>query len=292
VNRLWQLMLERGLVESADNFGVTGSTPTHPELLDWLAREFVRGGWDIKALLRQIALSATYRQSSKVPPGLRERDPHNLLLARAPARRLTAEMLRDQALVSSGLLNGTIGGPPVKPYQPAGLWEEIAMGKPKYEQSTGDDLHRRSLYTFLKRTVPPPAMITFDATDRSNCTVRRQATSTPLQALALLNDTQLIEAARFIGARMLTEGGSTPGEQVTFAFRVVASRRPTAAEVASLEHALAEQVEIFSATPDEATKLLNVGEAKTNPALPPVSLAAATMVASALLNHDEAIMRR
>ena len=166
------------------------------------------------------------------------------------------------------------------------------MGKPKYEQSTGADLHRRSLYTFLKRTVPPPAMITFDATDRSNCIVRRQATNTPLQALALLNDTQLIEAARFIGARMLTQGGASPREQLTFGFRAVTSRTPTAAEIASLERALAEQVEVFSAAPDAATKLLAVGETKTDSALPPVQLAAATMVASALLNHDEAIMRR
>src|SRR5688572_26557576 len=171
------MMFERGLVESADNFGVTGSTPTHPELLDWLAREFVASGWNVKTLLRQIALSATYRQSSRVTPELRARDPHNLLLARGTARRLTAEMMRDQALTASGLLVEKIGGAPVKPYQPAGLWEEIAMGKPKYEQGSGEELHRRSLYTFLKRTVPPPAMITFDATDRSNCTVRRQATS-------------------------------------------------------------------------------------------------------------------
>jgi hypothetical protein len=292
INRLWQIMFERGLVESADNFGVTGSVPTHPELLDWLACEFVAGGWNVKAMLREIALSATYRQSSRVTPELRARDPQNLLLGRAPARRLTAEMLRDQALTASGLLIEKIGGPPVKPYQPPGLWEEIGMGKPKYEQGKGDDLHRRSLYTFLKRTVPPPAMITFDATDRSNCIVRRQATSTPLQALALLNDTQLIEAARFIGARMLKEGGATQAEQVRFAFRVVTSRTPTTREIAVLASALAEQEEIFTADPDAATKLLNVGETVTEPALPAPRLAAATMVASALLNHDEAVMRR
>src|SRR5688500_10492382 len=243
-------------------------------------------------MLRQIALSATYRQSSRVSPELRVRDPHNVLLARAPARRLTAEMLRDQALIASGLLAEKIGGPPVKPYQPPGLWEEIAMGRPKYEQSKGDDLHPRSLYTFLKRTVPPPAMITFDATDRSNCTVRRQATSTPLQALALLNDMQLIEAARFIGARMLTEGGNSLEEQVRFAFRIVTSRTPTAAEVSVLALTFAEQEEIFSADAAAAEKLLAVGETPTSASLPPVRLSAATMVASALLNHDEAVMRR
>jgi hypothetical protein len=292
VNRLWQMMFERGLVESADNFGVTGSTPTHRGLLDWLARDFVARRWDVKAMLKQIALSATYRQSSRASPELRARDPHNLLLARAPARRLSAEMLRDQALAASGLLVEKIGGPPVKPYQPPGLWEEIAMGKPKYEQGTGDDLHRRSLYTFLKRTVPPPAMITFDATDRSNCTVRRQATSTPLQALALLNDTQLLEAARFIGGRMLKEAGSTRAEQVRFAFRILTSRTPTPDETATLEAALQEQEEIFAADLDAATKLLAVGETTPDTELPPARLAAATMVASAILNHDEAVMRR
>jgi hypothetical protein len=292
VNRIWQMMFERGLVESSDNFGVTGNTPSHPELLDWLARDFVARRWDMKATLKQIALSATYRQSSRVSPELRARDPHNELLARAPARRLTAEMLRDQALAASGLLAEKIGGPPVKPYQPPGLWEEIAMGRPKYVQSEGDDLHRRSLYTFLKRTVPPPAMITFDATDRSNCTVRRQATSTPLQALALLNDVQLLEAARFIGARMLTEGGNALEEQVRFAFRIVTSRTPTPAEVAVLVATFAEQEEIFSADVAAAEKLLAVGETPTLASLPPARLAAATMVASALLNHDEAVMRR
>jgi hypothetical protein len=227
-----------------------------------------------------------------VSPELRRHDPHNRLLARAPVRRLTAEMLRDQALAASGLLVGKIGGPPVKPYQPPGLWEEIAMGKPSYEQGTGEDLHRRSLYTFLKRTVPPPAMITFDATDRSHCNVRRQATSTPLQALALLNDTQMIEAARVIAERMLKEGGVTPAEQVTFAFRAITSRAPTAGEIASLEAALKEQEEIFSTAGNAATKLLSVGEAEVDRTLSPVRLAAATMVASALLNHDEAVMRR
>src|SRR5688500_12320593 len=243
-------------------------------------------------MLRQIALSATYRQSSRVSPERRARDPHNILLARAPARRLTAEMLRDQALTASGLLVEKIGGRPVKPYQPPGLWEEIAMGRPKYEQSKGDDLHRRSLYTFLKRTVPPPAMITFDATDRSNCIVRRQATSTPLQALALLNDVQLLEAARFIGARMLKEGGATPQERVRWAFRIVTSRTPSAGEVTSLAAALAEQEAIFAAEPGAIPKLLNIGEAGADLTLPGAQLAAATMVASALLNHDEAVMRR
>jgi hypothetical protein len=292
VNRFWQMMFERGLVESSDNFGATGTPPSHPELLDRLAHDFVASGWNVKAFFKQVALSATYRQSSHASTALIARDPQNLLLGRGPSRRLSAEMLRDQALAASGLLVEKIGGPSVKPYQPPGLWEEIAMGKPKYEQGKGDDLHRRSLYTFIKRTVPPPAMITFDATDRANCTVRRQATSTPLQALALLNDTQLLEAARFIGVRMLREGGATPAEQVRFAFRLVTSRAPSERETATLVTAMAEQEEIFRTDAAAATTLLAVGEARVDSSLPVARLAAATMVVSLLLNHDEAVMRR
>jgi hypothetical protein len=201
-------------------------------------------------------------------------------------------MMRDQALAVSGLLVEKIGGPSVKPYQPPGLWEEIAMGKPKYELGKGDDLHRRSLYTFIKRTVPPPAMITFDATDRANCTVRRQATSTPLQALALLNDAQLLEAARFVGARMLREGGAMAAEQVRFAFRLVTSRAPNEREVATLVAALREQEEVFAGDARAAEKLLAAGDARVEAAASPSRLAAATMIASLLLNHDEAVMRR
>jgi mono/diheme cytochrome c family protein len=291
VNRFWQMMFGRGLVESPDNFGVTGAAPSHPELLDWLAAEFVAGGWDVKGLLRMIALSVTYRQSSYAPPELRMRDPENVLLARGPARRLTAEMLRDQALAVSGLLVERLGGPSVKPYQPAGLWEEIAMGRPAYEQGTGDAVYRRSLYTFWKRTVPHPAMITFDAADRAICTVRRQATSTPLQALALLNDVQLVEAARFVALRMLGAGASAE-EQVRHGFRLVTGRTPRPGEVAVLRSALAEQNELFSADPAAARALLEVGERRAGTAFPAPQLAAATMIASLLLNHDEAVMRR
>src|SRR5262249_23389656 len=198
-------MFGRGLVETSDNFGSTGSPPTHPELLDWLARDFVRSGWDVKRLLRTIALSATYRQSAKVTPEGLAKDPYNHLLARMSPRRLSAEMLRDQALFVSGLLVERQGGPSVYPYQPEGLWNE-AMGRPHYPRSRGPDLYRRSLYTFWKRTVPHPQMTTFDAADRSVCSARRQATSTPLQALALLNDPQTVEAARFLGQRTLKEG--------------------------------------------------------------------------------------
>jgi hypothetical protein len=201
-------------------------------------------------------------------------------------------MIRDQALAASGLLVEKIGGPAVKPYQPPGLWEEIAMGKPKYEQSKGEGLHRRSLYTFWKRTVPPPAMMTFDATERAVCTVKRQATSTPLQALALLNDTQLLEAARFVGARVLREGGEAPAARVRFAFRLATGRTPNAREVEALEAAWREQEEIFVTDAAGAERVLAVGETKVGGEFPPAQLAAATMVASLLLNHDEAVMRR
>jgi hypothetical protein len=265
--------------------------PSHPELLDWLAHDFMAGGWNYKALLKKIAMSATYRQSSKASAEQLARDPDNALLARAPARRLAAEMLRDQALAASGLLVEKIGGPSVKPYQPAGLWE-IAMGNPKYEQGRGEDLHRRSLYTFWKRTVPPPAMLVFDVPERNVCLAQRQSTSTPLQALYLLNDVQITEAARLVSQRMLNEGGIDLDDQITWAFRLVTSRRPTGQELDLLKQLFGEQREIFASDPQAAAKLLAVGETPNSPSLPPVDLAAGTVLAEALLNHDEAIMRR
>jgi hypothetical protein len=291
VNRLWQMMFGKGLVESSDNFGSQGTPPTHPELLDFLARDFADHGWDVKRLLKTIALSATYRQSSHVRPELLARDPGNQLLARAPVRRLTAEMLRDQALVVSGLLTEKLGGPSVKPYQPDGLWS-VAMGSPRYDRSRGPDLYRRSLYTFWKRTVPHPAMVTFDAAERNVCIVRRQSTSTPLQALALLNDPQLVEAARFLGQRMLKEGGKTAAEQAAWAFHTVTGRAATDKEVSILARLLAEQKEQFKTDPKAAAKLLAVGDGKNDAKLDPVELAAGTMLALTVLNHDEAVMRR
>ena len=292
VNRLWQLMFGRGLVETSDNLGAQGSPPSQPELLDWLARDFVAGGWEVKRALRQIACSATYRQSSQGTPELLARDPQNILLTRGPARRLTAEMLRDQALALGGLLADKIGGPSVKPYQPPGLWEEIAMGKPHYETGHGDDLHRRSLYTFWKRTVPPPGMVLFDAGERNVCTVRRQSTNTPLQALALLNDVQMVEAARFIGQRMLREGGVTCDAQLAWGFRLVTGRRATQRELAILDALYAGQRAEFVADPGAADKLNAFGETATDPALPAIDRATATAVAQALLNFDEAVMSR
>jgi hypothetical protein len=291
VNRAWQMMLGRGIVETSDNFGAQGAVPTHPELLDWLAHDFVASGWNYKELLKKIAMSAAYRQSSKASSDLLARDPENKLLARGPARRLTAEMFRDAALAVSGLLVEKIGGPSVKPYQPPGLWE-IAMGNPKYDQGRGEDLHRASLYTFWKRTVPPPAMIAFDAPERNVCVVRRQSTSTPLQALGLLNDTQIVEAARFVSERMLKEGGAALDDQIRWAFRLVTSRRPAPKELAVLKRLFQEQRELFAGDQQAAARLLAVGETPNDPTLPPVDLAAGTVLAEALLNYDEAVMRR
>jgi hypothetical protein len=290
VNRAWQQMFGRGIVESSDNFGSQGSPPTHPQLLDWLALEFQKT-WDMKRLLKLIAMSATYRQSSVASQELLARDPANQLLAHGPARRLSAEMLRDQALSVSGLLAERIGGPSVKPYQPDGLWD-VAMGKPKYDQSHGEDLHRRSLYTFWKRTIPPPMMVTFDAADRSVCTVRRQSTSTPLQALVLLNDPQMTEAARFVSQRMLKEGGQSLDARLAWAFQLITNRLPSSSETRVLTALFVEQHELFAADRASAQKLLSVGEARNDASLDPLDLAAGTVLALVLFNHDDAIMRR
>jgi hypothetical protein len=291
VNRAWQMMFGRGLVETADNFGTQGAPPTHPELLDWMARDFMDGGWDWKHLLREIALSSTYRQSSKAGADLLAADPQNDWLARGPARRLTAEMLRDQALAVSGLLSETVGGPSVKPYQPEGLWE-VAMGNPRYDQGHGAELHRRSLYTYWKRTVPPPAMVTFDAAERNACVVRRQSTSTPLQALALLNDPQIVEAARHVAERMYREAGPTDAERVSHAFRLVTGRRASEREAAVLVSMLQTQRARFRSEPAAASRLLGVGEARNSAEWSEVDLASGAVLAEALLNHDEAILRR
>lgn len=292
VNRLWQQMFGRGLVDTSDNFGSTGAVPTHPELLDYLTRVFVDDfKWDQKKFLKFLATSATYRQSSQPKPEARAKDPTNLLLSHMPARRLTAEMLRDQALTTSGLMVEKLGGPSVKPYQPAGLWD-IAMGRPKYDQGKGADLYRRSLYTYIKRTVAPPAMLTFDAADRSYCTIKRQTTSTPLQSLALLNDVQVVEAARKVAERMLNEGGGDDASRARFAFRLITGRQASDREATVLVAMLAEQRSLFAADPKAAAALMKVGDSKADAKLDAVEVAAASVLAQAIFNHDEAVMRR
>ena len=296
VNHFWQEYFGVGIVKTSEDFGSQGEPPSHPQLLDWLATEFVRTGWNVKAMQRLIVTSATYRQSSRVTPELEERDPENRLLARGPRFRLPAELIRDNALAVSGLLDNRIGGPSVYPYQPKGLWEEMAFrlrdspGRPTL-QSTGKDLYRRSMYTIWKRTVPPAALVTFDAPDREKCTARRSVTNTPLQALVLLNDPTYVEAARFLAARMLTQGGTTSAGRINYAFRLATGRVPDAQERAVLVEAAQDALADYRQHSDQAAALLTVGESKCDPQLDPKELAAWTTVASMILNLDETITK-
>jgi len=292
-NRLWQMLFGRGLVATPDDFGNQGALPDHPLLLDWLAVTFRDSGWDVKGLLKRIVLSATYRQSSLAAPSLRERDPENRLLARGPVFRLPAEMIRDHALAVSGLLVAKVGGPSVYPYQPHGLWEALATrNMTVYPQGSGEDLYRRSLYTVWKRTSPPPSMISFDAAERNFCTVRRQNTSTPLQALVLLNDPQFLEAMRLLAERVIREGGLEPTERITTAFRLLTGRRPLPVALQLLEALYREEKAAFADDPERAVVLLRTGEHPRNPTLDPVETASLTMVASTILNFDATVTLR
>jgi hypothetical protein len=257
-----------------------------------------RPNWDIRHILRLIVTSATYRQSSVVTPALHARDPENRLLARGPRFRLQAEFIRDQALAVSGLLDRRIGGPSVSPYQPPGLWEELmsrADGKnwtaQEYTQSHGPDLYRRTMYTFWKRTCPPPTLATFDAPDRETCIVRRARTNTPLQALVMWNDPTYVEASRKLAERILTEGGATSGERIVFAFRLATGRVPTIRETAILQRIFDQQHARYRADPTAAMKLLSVGESPRNEKLDIAELSAWTMVSSAILNLDEVVTK-
>jgi hypothetical protein len=295
VNRFWQLYFGIGLVKTAENFGSQGEPPSHPPLLDWLATEFMRTGWDVKGLQKLIVTSATYRQSSAATPDLIERDPENRLLARGPRFRLPAEVVRDNALAVSGLLNDKIGGKSVYPYQPPGLWEEMAIGEvfsaQSYTPSHGPDLYRRSLYTFWKRTVPPPSMATFDAPDREKCTARRLVTNTPLQALVLLNDPTYVEAARALAARTLKEVHGNPAARIRHAFRLATAREPDPREVKLLERQVQHELARYRRSRADAEKLLKIGESPVERKLKPAELAAWTMVASTILNLDETMTK-
>ncbi len=284
VNQWWQMYFGSGLVRTIEDFGAQGERPSHPELLDWLAAELVGSGWDVKQLQRTIVTSAAYRQSSRVTPALLERDPDNRLLARGPRFRLPAEMVRDQALLASGLLVERLGGPSVKPYQPEGLWREIASDM-EYDRSKGAGLYRRSLYTYWKRTVVPPTMSTFDAAGREACTVRQTRTNTPLQALALMNDVTYVEAARVLAQQM------TGDARFRGAFRRVLGRPPSAREEEVLVRAYERNLEDFRRDPDAARRLISVGDSKPDPSIDPAELAARTMVASLILNLDEAVTK-
>jgi len=291
VNRYWQLFFGRGLVETQEDFGSQGKAPSHPELLDFLARRFIDSGWDVKALCREIALSATYAQDSRADESQRTRDPFNILLARGPGHRLNAEQIRDAALAASGLMVERIGGPSVKPYQPDGLWEDASSTG--YTRDSGEGLYRRSIYTFIKRTVPPPALLTFDAGTREVCTVRRERTGTPLQALVLLNDPQYVEAARVLAERVLAQrADAPPGAAIESMFRLLIGRVPSAAERAVLDRAFAEQEAWFGRAPEEAAQFARAGEAPRSEELDPVRVAALSAVAQAIMNFDEFQVKR
>jgi hypothetical protein len=290
VNRLWQQLFGIGLVKTVEDFGSQGEWPLDRELLDWLAVEY-RNDWDTKRIIKLIVTSATYRQSSRVSPELAARDPENRLLARGPRFRLSAEAIRDSALAVSGLLVERVGGPSVKPYQPAGLWEELATGTVTYDQSHGEDLYRRSLYTYRKRTVATPNMATFDAAARETCVVRQTRTNTPLQALNLLNDVTFVEAARALAARMIRDGGSSPEERIAYGVRLTLARSPRGDETALLQRGFKRRLAEFKRDPRAAEKLVKQGESPVNKNLDVVELAAYTTVANVLLNLDEFVTR-
>ena len=291
VNRFWQMYFGTGLVKTAENFGTQGEHPSHPELLDWLATTFIESGWDVKATQRAIVTSATYRQSSKVTAAQLETDPENLLLARGPRLRLPAQAIRDQALAIAGLLVEKVGGPSVMPYQPEGLWDDLAERGLEYRQSRGDDLYRRSLYTFWKRTAGPPAMTMFGASTRETCIVRPTRTNTPLQALNLMNDVTYVEASRKLAERAMQEGGATPGERVVFAHRLATARAPAPEATAVLVEAFSHHLARYRADRTAALQLVTVGESRRDETLDVAEHAAYTMVANLILNLDGTITK-
>ncbi len=296
VNRVWQTLFGMGLVETAEDFGAQGQRPKHPELLDWLAMDFVRSGWDVKNLVRTIVTSHTYRQSSQFTPETLARDPDNHWLGRGARFRLSAEVLRDQSLAMCGLLFEHLGGPSVRPYQPDGLYKDLASYE-EYIQSEGGDLYRRSMYTFWKRTVGPPTMINFDASTREFCVVRKSRTNTPLQALTLMNDITFVEAARELARRMMREGGATPDDRLRFGFRLATAREPRPDELQILRRGFDKNLQAYQKDLAAAAQLLS-GASGSQSAVDsasaegdPAPWAAYTIMASVLLNLDEVIVR-
>jgi hypothetical protein len=295
VNRFWLQVFGTGIVKTAEDFGSQGDVPSHPGLLDWLAVQFIEDGWDIKATMKRLVLSSTYRQSSRWTPELAQRDPENRLLARGPRYRLDAEMLRDQALAVSGLLVRTMGGPGVKPPQPDGLWFAVGFtssNTARFKADAGSEkVHRRTLYTFIKRTAPPPQLSTFDAPSRESTCVRRERTNTPLQALLLLNDPQYVECARALAARAMTEGGGTPAGRAAFMFRVCTARRPETEEIAELVSVFEDQRAAYENDVESAEHLVAVGSSDRGRQLQARELAAWTIAANLILNLDEVVSK-
>jgi hypothetical protein len=290
VNRLWQEIFGTGLVRTTGDFGVSGELPSHPELLDWLALEFQASGWDMKRLARLLVESATYRQNAAITDLKHEKDPHNRLLSRGPRFRMDAEMIRDTALSSSGTLVAKLGGPSVKPYQPEGVWEAVAMPESNthfYRPDHGDRLYRRGLYTLWKRSAPPAALDIFNAPSREVCTVRRERTNTPLQALVTLNDPQFVEAARLLAQSALEQGGKTDEHKIDYIAQRLLARPFRPDELAVVQSSLSKLSAYYQSNPDEAVRLVTVGELKADPVLAPATLAAWTMLANELMNLDE-----
>ncbi len=294
VNRFWQQFFGVGLVKTSADFGSQGEPPSHPELLDWMAVSFRESGWDVKKLVRFFVTSAAFRQSAVAPAALWKRDPENRLLARGPRLRLDAEAVRDNVLFVSGLMDHTMGGKGVRPYQPPNIWEPVGFvgsNTANYTQDHGSALYRRSIYTFLKRTAPPPFMVNFDGPSREQACTARERSNTPMQALQLMNDVQHVEAARAFAQRIMTEGGASPEERITFAYRTVLSRKPAADEIAIVKSAYEQHLASYKQTPEAATKLIKQGESKPKAGLAEPELAAWTMVANLVLNLDETITR-
>lgn len=300
VNRLWQHFFGVGLVKTSENLGVQGEYPTHPELLDWLAQEYIAMKWDTKKMIRLIVTSQAYQRSTRATEKMLKLDPENRLLARGSRLRLPAEIMRDQALAVSGLLVKKIGGPSVRPYQPKGLWEEMAIDPDagnsnftaqSYVQDTGEKLYRRGMYTFWKRTVPPPMMQVLDAPEREFCIVRRPPTNTPLQALVTMNETSYVEAARNLAQKLMKSKAKSDADRVNGAFQTVLLRKASPEESQALTSLLNSRLKAFEKTPSQAEKLLKVGESPFDKSLDPVKLAAWTVVCNAILNMDEALVR-
>ncbi|MFT4566845.1 MAG: hypothetical protein ACI9FN_001806 [Saprospiraceae bacterium] len=294
VNRYWQMIFGRGLVNTPDDFGSQGELPTHPLLLDWLAVAFIESDWDVKHLLKSMVMSATYQQASTTDENQLEFDPENRWLGRGTQQRLTAEMLRDQSLTMSGLLNEQIGGPSVKPYQPEGLWTQVSSGgryKRKYMVSQGNDRYRRSLYTYWKRIQPPPAMAIFDAASRNICTVKRQSTNTPLQALVLLNDPQFVEASIGLAHRMMKEGGNDLEQRIEYAFRWATSRKPDIEEQNILKDLFKDEMEEFQKYPERADDFLQIGKVNNQENSNKLELAAYGVLANAIINLSESLQK-
>jgi hypothetical protein len=292
VNRFWQELFGVGLVRTADDFGVSGEQPSHPELLDWLAVEFRESGWDVKKFFKLLVTSAAYRQAAVATPEKLDKDPQNRLISRGPRFRMDAEMVRDCALAAGGLLVPKIGGPSVKPYQPDGVWEAVAMigsDTRDYRRDAGEALYRRSMYTFWKRAAPPASMDIFNAPTREVCAVRRERTNTPLQTLVTLNDPQFVEAARNLAQLALKNGGETVESRLDFIARRIISRPLRAEESEILKKTSNDLLEYYRTHIENAQALIAVGESKSDPALDAAILAAWTLSANQMMNLDEAL---